>query len=84
MVRSDISYNNLSLQSFIHTSQTNRKIATHVNRVTKIKLFLSFCDGRKYTFYSAISSGGVDFLCYIFYITVLMNVVNLSSILIIM
>ena len=84
MVRSDISCNNLSLQSFIHTSQTNRKIPTHVNRVTKIRLFFLFCDRRKYTFYFAISSGGVDFLCYIFHINALMNIVNLSSILIIM
>ena len=84
MVRSNISCNNLSLQSFIHTSQTNRKIPTHVNRVTKIKLFFSFCNGRKYTFHSAISSGRVDFLCYIFYINFLMNVVNFSSIFIIM
>ena len=84
MVRSDISCNNLSLQSFIHGSQMNRKIPTHVNRVIKIKLLFSFRDGRKYTFYSAISFGRVDFLCYIFYINVLMNVVNFSSILIIL
>ena len=62
----------------------NRKIPTHVNRVIKIKLLFSFRDGRKYTFYSAISFGRVDFLCYIFYINVLMNVVNFSSILIIL
>ena len=84
MVRSDISCNNLSLQGFIYGSQINRKIPTRVNRVIKKKLFFSFCDGSKYKFYPAISFGGVDFLCYIFYINVLMHVVSSSSILIIM